>query len=167
MSYGYYDSDSDDDFYFDTPKQCGSCNATLEDQQALEQHHRAYHRFECETCTRVFSTQNGCDQHMTALGHWAVRYNCETCTRQFLSERAAQQHMSAVGHWALRFSCQTCNLQFRSSEMANQHMRQEGHYRNYCKSCQRQFNSENNLQMVSDAPFPSLPTKAESIPYSI
>ncbi|KAL2862243.1 C2H2-type zinc finger protein [Aspergillus lucknowensis] len=103
--------------------------------------------YECEVCTRTFRTQNACNQHMDAVGHWAPRYECETCTKTFCSSNAANQHMNSVGHWAPKIPCETCNSKFHTQSAADQHMKAKAHYRNYCKSCDRRFQNANNLQM--------------------
>ncbi|OJJ03184.1 hypothetical protein ASPVEDRAFT_133608 [Aspergillus versicolor CBS 583.65] len=102
---------------------------------------------ECEVCPATFRTQRACNQHMNARGHWAPRYECETCTSSFRLQSAATKHMNAMKHWAPKVSCETCNNKFQTQSAADQHMKALSHYRNYCKSCDRRFDNENNLRM--------------------
>ncbi|KAF9728660.1 hypothetical protein PMIN01_13488 [Paraphaeosphaeria minitans] len=39
-----------------------------------------YWSFECDTCTREFSSQHAKEQHMTAVSHWAPRYQTPWAT---------------------------------------------------------------------------------------
>ncbi|EEQ29555.1 conserved hypothetical protein [Microsporum canis CBS 113480] len=103
--------------------------------------------FECDTCTRQFTTRYSCCQHMNDTGHWAPTYECEMCTKTFRSQHAANQHMNAVDHWAPRFECETCTSTFRSESAANEHMRAAGHFKFYCQDCQRTFQNQNSLNM--------------------
>ncbi|KAL4912029.1 hypothetical protein BDW62DRAFT_195537 [Aspergillus aurantiobrunneus] len=84
---------------------------------------------------------------MNSLDHWAPRFECETCTKTFSSQNAAIQHMNATGHWAPKIPCETCNHKFYTQSAANQHVKALGHYQHYCKSCDRQFPNDNNLRM--------------------
>ncbi|KAJ5610787.1 zinc finger protein [Penicillium lagena] len=74
-------------------------------------------------------------------------FECETCSRVFSSQHAVNQHMNALGHRAPRFECDTCYFSSFSQSVVNQHMSDEGHCEHYCRSCQRQFQNDNNLQM--------------------
>lgn len=105
--------------------------------------------YECETCSREFYTARSCSQHMNDTRHWAPRYNCETCTSQFRSVNAANQHMNALRHWKPNIPCETCSQKFHTETAAAQHMKANGHYVNYCASCDRHFENDNNLKMVS------------------
>ncbi|KAL4892364.1 hypothetical protein BDV59DRAFT_202865 [Aspergillus ambiguus] len=102
--------------------------------------------FECATCSRVFRTNRACVQHMNDTNHNRP-YECQTCSRKFYSQSAADQHMDDTDHWAPEYECETCSRQFHSQSAADQHMQALGHYRNYCKDCDRRFQSENNLWM--------------------
>lgn len=104
--------------------------------------------YECQTCDRRFGSNQACNQHMNALDHWAPRFDCETCTRDFASQHAANQHMSVLNHWAPKVPCETCSKKFHTARDAEKHMEAKGHYRNYCQSCSRKFQNENQLNMV-------------------
>ncbi|KAI9369212.1 hypothetical protein BJX61DRAFT_520562 [Aspergillus egyptiacus] len=97
-------------------------------------------------CPRTFRTQRACNQHMDNTGHWAPRYKCELCPKTFRSQNAAGQHMTSVGHWVPKVPCETCNVKFQTQSAADAHMKAKGHYKNYCKSCDRHFQNENNLR---------------------
>jgi hypothetical protein len=87
---------------------------------------------------------------MDALDHWAPVFECETCTRTFSSQDAADQHMNAKGHWQPTVPCETCSQLFYTEEGANQHMAVKGHYKNYCAECGRTFLNENCLRQVRE-----------------
>lgn len=128
--------------------ECETCSATFRYEDDCEEHMDDYdHWPECETCTRTFRTQRACNQHMNDTDHWAPRFECETCTREFLSQNAANQHMNALQHWTPKIPCETCGKMFHTQGAANQHMKDQAHYKNYCKSCDRQFQDENSLRM--------------------
>ncbi|QPG95461.1 hypothetical protein C2857_000753 [Epichloe festucae Fl1] len=74
-------------------------------------------------------------------------YECDMCMRRFNTFRACSQHMNALDHWAPKVPCETCALKFRTEEDANEHMRDSNHYETYCPSCDRHFQSNNNLRM--------------------
>jgi hypothetical protein len=137
--------------------ECETCTAFFYDPYERDDHMDEYgHWPECEICPRTFRTQRACNQHMNNAGHWALRYECETCTKSFRSLNAAHQHMDSKGHWARRWPCETCKNTFYTEEAAEQHMQSLGHYRYYCKTCDRRFQNENNLQMVRLKPLHSL-----------
>ncbi|KAL4877130.1 hypothetical protein BJY04DRAFT_210203 [Aspergillus karnatakaensis] len=128
--------------------ECEFCPETFYHREDYEDHmNDDGHWPECEVCTRTFYTQRACDQHMDAVGHWTPRYGCQTCSKAFYTQHAANQHMTDVGHWAPTVPCETCDAMFFSQTSANQHMEALGHYKNYCKSCDRFFQNENNLRM--------------------
>ncbi|KAL5000779.1 hypothetical protein BDV10DRAFT_161374 [Aspergillus recurvatus] len=128
--------------------ECETCSETFYDPYDRDDHMDEHdHWPECETCPRAFRTQRACNQHMDDTGHWAPRYECETCTRVFRSPNAAHQHMNSTGHWAPKWPCETCTKKFHTQAAAEQHMKSLGHYQFYCKTCDRQFQNENNLRM--------------------
>ncbi|KAL4862887.1 hypothetical protein BDV12DRAFT_178208 [Aspergillus spectabilis] len=128
--------------------ECDFCDESFFCEEDYEDHLYDYdHWAQCETCTRAFYTQRSCNQHMDNVGHWASKYECEMCTKTFYTQNAANQHMNAMGHWAPTFACDSCNSMFHTQSAADQHMKASGHYRNYCKSCDRHFQNENNLRM--------------------
>lgn len=104
---------------------------------------------ECETCPRTFGSQYACNQHMNDTDHWAPVFEGETCSREFSSDNARRQHMNTKSHWAPRFPCQTCSKECLSPDKAERHMRIRGHYKFYCEDCERSFEGENQLKMVS------------------
>lgn len=83
--------------------------------------------FECDKCDRTFTTQAGCNQHMTALGHWYTDL-CDTCSRRFVNQKAAEQHMDALDHWASPY-CSSCDRYFERPSDLNQHMNSSIHIR--------------------------------------
>ncbi|POR35531.1 hypothetical protein TPAR_04237 [Tolypocladium paradoxum] len=125
--------------------ECETCTDAFYNREDVEDHMDDYgHWPKCETCPRTFRTQRACDQHMNDTGHWAPRFDCETCTKDFGSQNAANQHMTAVGHWAPKIPCETCAEKFFTQQAANQHMQDLAHYINYCKACDKQFQSHLN-----------------------
>ena len=133
-------------------------------------------RYECDTCERLFDSEDGAIQHMSARDHWGPRYEratlafssqwltnqhtdstgrrmpqfeCETCNRKFYSQASANQHMNDTSHWAPRFECDICDRSFQSQHSVDQHMDATNHYKGrYCYDCKRGFQNENNLKMV-------------------
>ncbi|KAL2823197.1 hypothetical protein BDW59DRAFT_149071 [Aspergillus cavernicola] len=127
--------------------QCENCTEEFYDQYDCDEHMADYgHWPECEVCPRTFRNRTACNQHMNSVGHWAPRYKCEICPKTYGSQNAANQHMNAVGHWKPRVPCETCNSMFHSQSAADAHMKARDHYKYYCKSCDRQFQNENNLR---------------------
>ena len=57
---------------------------------------------------------------MDDTDHWKPKHECETCTAMFFSQSDAYQHMSAQSHWE----------------------------KQYCRDCERHFDSEANLKAV-------------------
>lgn len=111
--------------------------------------HNDGHWPECETCTRTFRTQAACNQHMNDTDHWAPEFPCETCNKAFSSQNAANQHMNTTNHWEPRYRCQTCSAEYRAQVEANKHMDMLDHWAaNYCKDCDRWFQSEANKRAV-------------------
>ncbi|KAL3458072.1 hypothetical protein BJX64DRAFT_280130 [Aspergillus heterothallicus] len=127
---------------------CESCDRSFRAWRDCAQHmDRLDHWPRCQTCDRTFWTRDSCEQHMEALGHWARLYPCEMCSESFGSQKAANGHMDALGHWTPKVPCETCEAKFHCQALAEQHMKTMGHYGNYCKSCDRFFDNENNLRM--------------------
>lgn len=83
--------------------------------------------FECDKCDRTFTTQAGCNQHMTALGHWYTD-TCDTCERRFVNSNAVKQHMDALNHHALPY-CTSCERHFQTPIDLFQHMNSSIHVR--------------------------------------
>ena len=83
--------------------------------------------FECDKCDRTFTTQAGCNQHMTDLGHWYTN-PCDTCDRRFVNKQAAEQHMDALEHHALPY-CASCDRYFQRPIDLSQHMNSSIHVR--------------------------------------
>ncbi|KAJ6135889.1 zinc finger protein [Penicillium capsulatum] len=50
----------------------------------------------CASCDAVFCTFEDCDMHMYELNHWAV---CETCNRVFRTQQALAVHMQENAHY--------------------------------------------------------------------
>ncbi|PYH96845.1 zinc finger protein [Aspergillus ellipticus CBS 707.79] len=131
--------------------ECETCDEEFYYERDAEEHMRDYghhaRTVPCETCQMMFRTQESANQHMSARGHWAPTIPCEMCDRMFHSVRAAEQHMDALGHWAPSVPCETCSRMFYTEGEAEQHMRKKNHFKNYCSSCDRHFQNENNLRM--------------------
>lgn len=83
--------------------------------------------FGCDRCDRTFSTENACNQHMSALGHWYTE-TCDTCERRFIDKHAAEQHMDALDHWSLPY-CTSCDRYFQKLSDLYQHMNSPIHLR--------------------------------------
>ncbi|KAJ5731802.1 uncharacterized protein N7483_006310 [Penicillium malachiteum] len=101
--------------------------------------------FECGTCGDKFWWRDDCYEHMNYESHWI---ECETCDQLFLNHHGCNQHMDSKNHWAPQFPCETCNCIFSSNKALQAHMSAKRHWKNYCKSCDRQFQNENNLRAV-------------------
>jgi hypothetical protein len=101
---------------------------------------------ECETCTREFVNWHAAQQHMNAIGHWA----CETCDGEFWTEQDAEMHMDYYDHRRPRFECEACTATYDTQHEARIHMEANNHWRvHWCASCQKGFQNENNLKIVS------------------
>ncbi|KAH0384360.1 hypothetical protein KCU92_g4523, partial [Aureobasidium melanogenum] len=83
--------------------------------------------FECDRCDRIFSSWEGCKQHMSALNHWFTDI-CDTCDRRFVNRHALDQHRSALGHRALH-RCTKCNCSFQTENDWFKHMTSPIHTR--------------------------------------
>ncbi|PYI34658.1 hypothetical protein BP00DRAFT_364355 [Aspergillus indologenus CBS 114.80] len=128
---------------------CETCSRQFHSWSACVQHMNVkghWETFECETCGEEFRTQEDVDDHVYNYGHYSPRFSCETCDKTFCSSRAASQHMNASQHWAPKVECETCSAVFHTQDAANQHMTANAHFKNYCPSCDRRFDNENNLQ---------------------
>ncbi|KAJ5618716.1 hypothetical protein N7528_006827 [Penicillium herquei] len=99
--------------------------------------------FECGTCGDRFNRRDDCYIHMNRESHWI---ECETCDKVFLDQHGCNQHMASTNHWAPKFPCETCSGVFASNHALQNHMAAKRHWKNYCKSCDRQFQNENNLR---------------------
>ncbi|PYH80884.1 hypothetical protein BO82DRAFT_384113 [Aspergillus uvarum CBS 121591] len=129
---------------------CETCEEEFDTEEEAEDHMQEYdhyaYNYSCETCDEMFRTEEDADEHMADYSHYAPRFSCETCDKMFYSSRAASRHMDSLQHWAPRFECETCNAVFYTQDAANRHMTAKTHFSNYCPSCDRWFQNENNLQ---------------------
>ncbi|KAL2853168.1 hypothetical protein BJX68DRAFT_265391 [Aspergillus pseudodeflectus] len=137
---------------------CETCTDGFYTQWARDNHmNDEEHWPRCDTCDETFQTLSACEQHMHDLGHWPI---CEICKRLFGTWSACEEHINDLGHWPPTVLCETCDEKFHTQPLAEQHMRTLGHYGNYCRSCDRFFDNENNLRKDPSgleqglAPFP-------------
>ncbi|OQD86711.1 hypothetical protein PENANT_c007G07936 [Penicillium antarcticum] len=76
--------------------------------------------FKCDTCERVFNTQDGVIQHMAVKSH-RVQFKCGTRKRSFNTEDGALQHMVVKGHRNI-YGCDICGCDFGTQSQLEQHM---------------------------------------------
>lgn len=106
--------------------------------------------YECETCDRQFGSDGARAQHMNALDHWAESWECEECGEEFDDEDEYEEHLDDYDHWPPQHECEACEEKFYTSQQARLHMDGYGHWRNHwCAVCERGFQNDNNLQIVS------------------
>jgi hypothetical protein len=104
---------------------------------------------ECGTCDRWFNSWHAATQHMKAVGHL---WECDYCDLGFYYEHHLEQHIDEEGHDGPRYDCEACDVWYDNYPHAKWHMNTEGHWRkHYCESCQKGFESENNLKAVRTA----------------
>lgn len=101
--------------------------------------------FECPTCDEEFYDTYDRNEHVSDYDHWI---ECATCPKSFPSTKARFQHMQALGHFVKLIECETCDQEFSNQHAANQHMNAKGHWKNFCRSCDRRFQNENNYRAV-------------------
>lgn len=96
--------------------ECDVCEECFDSRYWFHDHVNEYDHFiSCDSCGKNFYTQQSCDQHMDAVGHWP--FECDTCTRAFGCEEDRDEHMDRVGHW--KYYCQECERKFNSQNGLN------------------------------------------------
>lgn len=87
---------------------------------------------------------------MDADSHWAPRFECGFCDDWFFDEDDYYEHLDDYGHWPPQHECEACDMCFDTPQLARRHMDQYGHWRiHWCAVCQKGFQNDNNLRMVS------------------
>lgn len=96
-------------------------------------------------CGRTF-THNGMRNHLDNSGYHADEIECGWCFARWpaYDDEARLEHEQEE-HW---LPCQQCDFIFKNDDALNQHVK-DAHPPPYCYVCQREFNNENNLNMVS------------------
>ncbi|KAJ1337210.1 GDNF-inducible zinc finger protein 1 [Microdochium nivale] len=99
--------------------------------------------FECGTCYKEFPAGSRArDSHCYATGHEFPDHECDTCHATFYSQTACEQHMRAKRH--MRLECDFCYETYLNEQDRSRHEAQE---HDYCRPCDRHFQSQNNIQM--------------------
>ena len=102
--------------------ECDYCTRGFSSERAKEQHEDAVHSFECDYCTRQFNSERAKEQHQKAV-HAAYSCECDYCDRQFSSDQAKEQHTEAVHG----FLCGECGKLFASANSLDQHLNSHVH----------------------------------------
>ncbi|KAG9379910.1 Dimer-Tnp-hAT domain containing protein [Pyrenophora tritici-repentis] len=95
-------------------------------------------------------------------------FECDFCDLAFYDSRDLEDHQQDEGHYGPRYECEACDEWYDTFARIKQHMNSHGHWRNhYCNDCNKGFENENNLQIVSLDPQPhavSDPTHRRNAP---
>jgi DNA-directed RNA polymerase subunit RPC12/RpoP len=103
---------------------------------------------ECGTCDRYFNDWHAAKQHMDALHHI---WECPTCDDGYYYEDHLEEHQAEEDHYGPIYECEACTAGFDTIGGAKKHMNSMQHWRNnWCKDCNRGFESENNLRAVRE-----------------
>lgn len=108
--------------------------------------------YECETCGKAFPAGGHArDQHCEDTGHCSPEFECPSCPRWFNSEQACEQHIDATGHYwetwdSDGYGCRCC-MDTWATEMDRDDHEQEDHF--YCSECDRFFDSYYSLDQAS------------------
>ncbi|KAI1654374.1 hypothetical protein F4813DRAFT_392880 [Daldinia decipiens] len=119
----------------------------------------------CGTCWQEFATWRSRELHMDALDHSTPEHECDRCSRFFNSRSAVVNHMSAKNHWF--YECGICDKTWPTEELVKEHEVKQ-HF--YCNDCNREFNTYNNIKMVSwtiHYPVPNFDLGYARIPFEI
>ena len=74
-------------------------------------------------------------------------WECHSCYKSFPTFNRVAQHMNDTNHWDSDKVCNTCRKKFFYQDDIDDHYDETGH-EFYCKSCERSFQNQNNLNMV-------------------
>lgn len=126
--------------------------------------------FECGTCRKAFPAGwKARQQHLDSTGHRTPAFECDTCSRFFTSERARFQHMDDANHFAWQcsicdytwpseqdrqkheerdhFYCSDCNRRFQNYNNLKMHFTSRTHRPTQiqCPFCKRSLPSATGL----------------------
>jgi hypothetical protein len=103
--------------------------------------------YKCDVCDRDFGSLQAQRQHKDAVGHV---WECDRCDDSYYDCCDLDRHQQEEGHNGPRYDCEACDVWYDNYTHARWHMNKEGHWRkHWCQSCQRGFESDNNLKAVS------------------
>nr|POE87385.1 vegetative incompatibility protein het-e-1 [Quercus suber] len=131
---------------------CSTCLKLFETLSALDQHRRDVHapapvvtgqngrtgrtalaqtlldspaharRYDCQLCTKPFTTQTALDQHLSAAPGHEKPFLCSQCGKPFSTRVALEQHVQGSPGHSRPFDCDHCGRPFDGADAHNQHV---------------------------------------------
>ncbi|KAM6501678.1 hypothetical protein JOM56_001655 [Amanita muscaria] len=111
--------------------------------------------YECASCYKSFTTQQGIMSHCNAKRHRPGRLTsyCYQCNRHFANNNGLEQHLQYSQAHRIYYSCSTCNKTFNSESAVDQHRRDSPVHkqvvrrtpRTTCTICEKRFQTPGDL----------------------
>ncbi|KAJ6071493.1 hypothetical protein N7499_009507 [Penicillium canescens] len=98
--------------------------------------------FKCDSCERVFNTEDGVIQHMAVKAHWRI-FGCDLCYLEFRTRGQLERHIATHDSsepeikrqpdvpFERDIPCEICHLVFPTASDADKHMAEV----HFCKEC--------------------------------
>ncbi|NXT51280.1 ZN407 protein, partial [Pluvianellus socialis] len=134
---------------------CVDCGHVFQNRKSLEIHVAKLHakriQFHCQTCSYSSGVREDMKQHCQDSKHQmgGCSFNCQLCSFTSLNVISLQSHMSEVHN--MSHSCPTCLLFFQMEEELINHQKNENHDGSLFQQAAPLSNSDQTLQVVTDA----------------
>ncbi|CAG9331967.1 unnamed protein product [Blepharisma stoltei] len=80
------------------------------------------HKFECDKCLKIFSSEKGLHQHEGKIHNFSKRsFKCPICDKKFRDNSALKFHTRQVHEKSTRVSCNECKQTFYSKYVLEKH----------------------------------------------
>lgn len=132
----------------DTKFQCDVCSRSFSSKEYLNKHHQQKHTkqfsFCCDRCGKGFTLKRALDNHLL-LHAGEFRYQCELCGKLFIQRYSLDNHLRKH-EGRFRLTCQQCGKGFMCRNSLHIHTRTHTGERPFvCQHCGKCFSSSSNL----------------------
>ena len=117
---------------------CINCSFATETQEKLEDHEKEVHRYVCETCKTVFTSELEKEAHMIK-DHQILHYTCNTCDNSFKTAPELEAHNEKDHSNPVAYPCSVCDKSCKTKEELESH--RETKHCTQCPLCDSRFTS--------------------------
>lgn len=100
---------------------CKTCNRTFKSENNLRVHEYKMHRETCDICKAKFKEKSGLEKHMMRIHK--IKEKCNLCKKEFIDTEDLKVHIKKVHETKPNLPCKSCDRTFNSYDELKTHMK--------------------------------------------